>query len=194
MRASPKSSSRTETRSLDGKQDVRRLHVAVQDPGRVRVGKPFADLRARLDRRGVVQVAGAQRLAERLARDVLVGDVDVPRVAREGVGAQAARVAEAGGGGGLALGPRGGLALAGHDLEGDLEPGLLVAGEPDRPRSTAPERAQRAVSVEDEPGAFERERCIGHGSELVGGRRGVSSLTEARDTVWPHPQVNPLTA
>ena len=73
-------------------------------------------------------------------------------------------MAQAGRGGGLALGARGGLALAGDDLQSDVEPRLLVAGEPDRPRAAAPERAQRAVSVEDEPVALERERSVGHGS------------------------------
>ena len=107
----------------------------------MRVREPVADLGAGLDRGRVVQVAGSQRLAKGLARDEFVHDVDVPRVPREGVGPQAARVAEARRGRGLALGPRGGLALPGHDLEGDVEPRLLVAGEPDRPRSAAPERA-----------------------------------------------------
>ena len=57
---------------------------------------------------------------------------------------------------GLALGARGGLALARDDLERDVEPRLLVAGEPDRAGAAAAERAQRPVAAEHEPGAFER--------------------------------------
>ena len=150
----------------------------------------LADLCAGLDRGGVLQLAGAKSLTERLARDELVRDVHVSRVAGECIGAQAARMPQACGGGGLALGPRGGLSLAGHDLQGDVEPVLLVPGEPDRPRAAGPERAQRAVAVEDEPGAVEGKRSVGHGSELVGRRKGVSSLTEARDTVSPDPRLD----
>ena len=95
-----------------GEQHVRRLHVAVEDPGGVGVREPVADLRAGLDRRGVVQLSGAERLAERAARHELVGDVDVARVAAEGVRAQTARVPQPRGGRGLALGARGRLALA----------------------------------------------------------------------------------
>ena len=121
-------------------------------PARVRMREALADLCAGLDRVGVVELAGAQRLAERAARDELVGDVDVARIAGECVRAQAARVAQLRGRRGLALGARGGLALAGDDLQGDVEPRLLVAGEPHRPRAAAPERAQRAGSGRDEPG------------------------------------------
>jgi hypothetical protein len=152
------------------------------------VREPVADLGAGLNRARVVQLAGAQRLTKGLTRNELVRDVDVARVAGERVRAEAARVAEACGGCGLAFGPRSGLALPSNDLESDVEPCLLVTGEPDRPRSAAPQGAQRAVSVEDEPGAFERERSIGHGSGLVGDWRGVSSLGARRDTVWPDPR------
>ena len=94
------------------------------------------------------------------ARHVLVGDVDVPLVAREGVGPQAARMAQAGGRLGLALRARAGLALARDDLQGDLEPVRLVAREPDRARAAAPERAQRPVAAEDESGAQQRARAV----------------------------------
>src|SRR2546428_297464 len=66
----------------------------------------------------------------------------------------------------LALGPRAGLALARHDLERDVEPVPLVAGEPDRPGAPAPERAQRPVAPEDERGRGDggsvcHPRCFG---------------------------------
>ena len=79
--ASPKSSTRAETCVAVGEEDVRRLDVAMEDPGRMCVRKAVADLRAGLDRVVVGQLPGAQRLAVRLARDELVRDVDVPRVA-----------------------------------------------------------------------------------------------------------------
>ena len=66
-----------------GEEDVRRLDVAVEDPGRMRVREAVADLRAGLDRRVVRQLPVAQRLAEGVAGDELVGDVDVARVAPE---------------------------------------------------------------------------------------------------------------
>jgi len=66
-------------------QHVRGLHVAVKDPGRMGVGEPVADLGAGVERARVGQIAGAQRLSERLARNELVRDVDVARVSREGV-------------------------------------------------------------------------------------------------------------
>src|SRR6185437_14259396 len=114
----------------------------------------------------------------------LVGDVDVPRIPREGIGPEAARMPELGRGGSLALGARGGLPFAGDDLQRDVEARLLVAGEPHRARAAAPERAEGPVAIQNEPVAFERERSVGHGSELVGGRRVISSTPEPRSTVW----------
>ena len=113
---------------------------------------------------------------KRAAGDVLVGDVHVPRVARERVRAQAARVAQLRGGLRLALGARGGLPLTGDDLERDVEPRLLVACEPDRSRAAAAERAQRPVPAEHEPAPLQCESGVRHGSGQVGGGRVVSSL------------------
>jgi len=134
----------------------------------MRVREAVADLGARLDRRRVVEFARAHRLAERLPRDELVRDVDVAGVPRERVCAQAARMAQPCRGGGLALGAGGGLALAGDDLQRDVEARLLVAREPDRPVAAAPERAERAVAPEDERGALEGGRGIRHGSRPSG--------------------------
>jgi hypothetical protein len=145
-----------------GEEDVRRLHVAMQDPGGVRVGEPVANLRTRLDRDGVGQLTGPYRLAEGAAGNELVRDVDVPGVARERVRAQARRVTQARCGGRLALGSSGGLPFAGNDLEGDLETSPLVAGEPDRPGGSAPERPQRPIAVEDELARSRREGGTSH--------------------------------
>ena len=130
-----------------GEQNVRRLDVAVDDPARVRVRERLEDLRAGLDRVGVVQLARSQRLAQRLSGDVLVGDVDVARVALEPVRAEAALVPQPRRGQGFPLGARRGLALARDDLQRHLEARSLVAGEPDRPRAAAAERAQRAIAL-----------------------------------------------
>jgi hypothetical protein len=60
-----------------GEQDVRGLHVTVDDSPAVGVGQRLCDLSGRLDRALVVELARPHRLAQRAARDVLVGDIDV---------------------------------------------------------------------------------------------------------------------
>ena len=118
---------RTETVGAVGEQDVRRLDVAVDDPARVRMGEPVEDLRGRLDGGGVVELAALERVPERAAGNVLVGDVDVSLVARERVGAQAGGMLELGRRGRLPLGARSGGACAGDDLERDLAVLALVS-------------------------------------------------------------------
>src|SRR5205807_2589524 len=130
-------------------EDVRRLDVPMQDPGRVSVSEAFADLRARLDRGVLGHVAVAKHLTERAPWDELVRDVDVPRVAPEGVCAETRGMAQLCGGLRLTLGPRSRLALARDDLERDVESRLLVAREPDRAGASATQRAQGPVAVED---------------------------------------------
>ena len=126
------------------------------------VRKAVAHLRAGLDRLVVGQLSGAQRLAVRLARDELVRDVDVPRVAAEPVRAQAGGMAQLRGRLRLALGPHGRLALARDDLQRDVEARPLVAGEPHRARAAAAERPQGPVAVEDELDAGERRGSLYH--------------------------------
>ena len=109
------------------------------------------DLRSRLDRRLVVELAALERVSQGPPRHVLVGDVDVALVAGKGVGAQAVWMPKLGGCGRLALGPRPGGSGSRNDLERDLSVSLQVAGVPDRPHPAAAERAQRAVAAEDEP-------------------------------------------
>src|SRR6266550_9288797 len=101
-------------------------------------------------------------LAVCLARDELVRDVDVPRVAAEPVRAQAGGMAQLRGRLGLALGPHGRLALARDDLQRDVEARPLVAGEPHRARAAAAERPQGPVAVEDELDAGERRGSLYH--------------------------------
>ena len=146
----------------------------MEDPGRMGMRKAVADLRAGLDRIVVGQLSRAQRLAVRLARDVLVRDVDVPRVAAESVRAQASRMAQLRRGLGLALGPHGRLALARDDLQRDVEAGPLVTGEPDRARAAAAERPQRPVAVEDELDAGELWGSLSHARAEIGDPVGLS--------------------
>ena len=172
-----------------GEQHVRRLHVAVEDPGGMSVRQAVADLAARLERRRVVQLAGAECLPKRAPRHELVGDVDMPGVAPERIGTQATPVPELRGGRRLALCTCSCLSLAGDDLERDVEPCVLVSRQPDRPRAAAPQRTQRAVPVEDEPGAFEGKSSIGHGSNSLAVRGSFPlsppSQGDPRSTVWP---------
>ena len=87
-----------------GEQHVRRLHVTVDDPAAVRVRQRLEQLGGGLDCVLVAELAGRDRLAQRAAGDVLVGDVDVARIARERVDPLAPRVAQGRGGAGLTLG------------------------------------------------------------------------------------------
>ena len=133
-----------------GQQHVRRLDVAVDDPELVRVREPFENLRTGLHRSTVVQPAGTQGVAERLAGDVLVRDVRVLGVRSEISGFQAALVVEARRGLVLALGARGRLSFTRDDLERDLVALELVPGEPDGARAAAAERLDGAVATEDQ--------------------------------------------
>ena len=78
---------------------------------------------------------------------------------------------------GLSLGPRRGLALARDHLERDVEPRPLVAGEPDRARSAATKRPQRAIAVEDELDAGELWCSLSHARKEVGDPVGLSFPT-----------------
>ena len=131
-------------------QDVGRLDVTVHDPGSVSMRERVEHLGGDLDRVLVREIVRPHRLAHRSAGDVLVGDVDVARVVSDVVRAHAALVAQPACRLSLALGPRGGLALARDDLQRDVEAVALVAGEPDRARSAASEGPHRAIAAEDE--------------------------------------------
>jgi hypothetical protein len=111
-------------------EDVGRLHVAMDDPAAMGVRERVEHLRSGFDGSAVVELARRERLAERAAGDVLVGDVDMPRVARERVDALAARMAERGGGAGLTLGALGDPAFPDHHLQRDVQAVALVAREP----------------------------------------------------------------
>ncbi len=131
-------------------EHVRRLDVAMDDPAAMGVGQPVEHLGGDLDGRRVVQPVRPERLAQRAAANVLVRDVDVPGVPAEVVGPHAALVAQARRGLHLACGARRALALAGDDLQRDVEAGPLVAREPHRARAPATERLQGSIAVEDE--------------------------------------------
>ena len=148
--ASPKSRSRTSIDLRLGEEHVRRLDVAVDDPAAMGVRERIRDLRRDLDRGAVVDLAGAQRLPQRAPRDVLVGDVDVRRVARQRDDPLAALVSQGCGRAGLALGAVARLAFARDDLQRDVEAGSLVAREPHVAHAARAERPERAVPAEKE--------------------------------------------
>jgi hypothetical protein len=160
-------------------QHVRGLHVAVDDPVAVRVREALEDLRRELDGGRVVELARADQLAQRAAADVLVRDVHMAVVRAEVVGAHAALVAQARRGLHLAGGPCRALALARDDLQCDVEPGLLVAGEPDRAGAAPTERPERPVAVEDERAIGKGEGSGGHRSQSLRRGRGSSSAAES---------------
>ena len=151
--ARPKSSSRTSISSDSASRTFDGFTSRWTMPAAVRVRERLGDLRGDLDRAAVVELAGAHRLAQRPARDVLVGDVDVRRVAREREDPLAARVPQRGRRARLALGPVARLALARDDLQRDVEAAPLVAREPDLAHAAGAQRPQRPVPAEDEVAA-----------------------------------------
>jgi len=116
-----------------GEQDVRRLDVAVHDAALMCMREPVEDLNRGFDRRRVVELAAAHRLAERSARNVLIRDVHGLRIPAEAVGTLARRMPQARRRLRLALRSRGRLSLARDDLQRDVKPVLFVTSEPDRP-------------------------------------------------------------
>src|SRR5439155_14914801 len=121
-------------------------------------------LRRRLDGVIVRPCARPQSLAERLARDVLVCDVDVVAVAAARVRAQAVGVRELRQRLRFAACARAGLALPGDDLDRDVASAAVVACEPDGPRAAAPEGTDWPVPTEEES-LFEA-CCSGFGHVL----------------------------
>ena len=168
-------------------EHVRRLHVAVDDPEAVCV---------RERRRGSAPaISTASRSVSLPARSasrivvpvhVLVGDVDVAAVAAEVVGADAPLVAQPRGGLHLSRRTRRALALARDDLEGDLEPGALVAGEPDGAGAAASERSEGPVAVEDELAVGEGRGGVRHGHRLFAAA-GAVLRAEASRRLGPVP-------
>ena len=67
----------------------------MDDPAPMRMCETVEDLRRRLDRLAVAELAGAHRFAQRAAADVLVGDVDVAGIGAEAVRTQAPLVPQA---------------------------------------------------------------------------------------------------
>ena len=133
-------------------QDVRRLDVAMDDPLAVRVCQRVEDLRGRLDRFCIVQLVGVERVPQRSSRHVLVGDVDVARIARQRIDPLAAGMAERGSSTRLPFGPFGDPALPHDHLQRDVEPCPFVPREPHMAHPTRAERPERAVSSEYQVG------------------------------------------
>ncbi len=147
-----------------GEEHVRRFHVAVHDPPAVSVRKGFGDLRSHLDGPGVVERSAADRLAQRAPRDVLVGDVDVCRIASERDDPLTAWVAQRRSCARLSFCPVTRLAFTRHDLQRDVEPAPLVPGQPDVAHPAGAKRPDRSVPAEEE---LVRLRRRGHPRELL---------------------------
>ena len=126
-------------------EDVRRLHVAMDDSGPVRVREGVEHLRGSGDGVGIGERSCANRVAHGAARDVLVRDVDVAGVVTDVVRADAAVVTEPARSHGLALGAGRRLSLARDDLQRDVE---AVAARRARARPTRSRRF-RAVAPAD---------------------------------------------
>ena len=149
--ASPKSSRRHGDRVASSSRMFAGLTSRWTMPLRVRVRRGLEHLCSRLDRAGVVELAGADRLAQRLSGDVLVGDVDVPLVAvdrdRRGRNARSRSLA-------TAWASRSARAPAlpsrGTTLSATSRSLDLVAREPDGAGAAAAERAHGPVAAEDE--------------------------------------------
>jgi hypothetical protein len=131
-------------------QDVGGLDVTVDDPGPVCVGQCVEHLCRDLHGVFVREILRTHRLAYGPTRDVLVGDVHMARVVPDVVRAHAALVPEATRRLSLTLGARGSFPLARDDLQRDVEPGALVAREPDGAGAAATERSHRPIAAEDE--------------------------------------------
>ena len=159
-------------------EHVRGLHVAMDDPVAMRVGETLEDLRRELHRGRVVELARADQLAQGAAADVLVRDVHVAVVRAEVVRTHAALVAQARRGLHLACRACRALALPRNDLQRDVEPGLLVAGEPDRAGAAPTDRPERPIAVEDECAIGKGEGSGGHRSQSLRRERGSSSAAE----------------
>ena len=157
-----------------GEQHVRRLHIAVDDPARVRVCERLEHLCRSLDRGSVVELPAAKGLAERPSGHVLVSDVDVPGIASKAVGALARGMAKPCRRFRLPFRARRGLPLARDDLQRDVQAVLLVPSEPHRPGSAAPERSQRPVPTEDELALGKGWGGVRHWLSRVGGGPGNS--------------------
>ena len=107
--------------------------------------------RAASTARAVVELAAPHRLAQRLAGDVLVGDVDVLGVAARSRSARRQRWWRSRAAASASRSARdAALPSRGDDLQRDVEARLLVAREPDRAGAAAAERPQRPVAAEDE--------------------------------------------
>src|SRR5262249_18743166 len=159
-------------------QDVRRFHVAMHDPARVRMRETLEHLCCRLDGCAVGDGTVAERIPEGPSGDVLVGDVDVSVVATEVVRADAPLVPQARCCSGLARGPWRALPPPRDDLERDVETGALVACKPHRAGAAAPERSERPVPVEDELSLLEDARGRRHDPESFGAPREGPSRDE----------------
>jgi hypothetical protein len=156
-------------------QDVRRLHVAVDDPGRVRGAQRVEDPQADPRHLGRRQRPGRlDQFGEGTARDELHDDPGQAVLLYDVVDRHDARVFEPGRRPGLADGPGAKgrpFRLADHGrqdefLDGDVPAQRLVAGPPDRPHATPADDLDKVIAARHEP-----TRILRHKADLSDRRR-----------------------
>ena len=179
MRASPKSSSRTDTSSPSASSTFDGFTSRWRIPARARARAPRRSARSPRSRRGrparpPASPRGTCALGRTRRRCRRVADRARTRRRGGSAGWRSARRRVR-----LPLGARRRLALAGDDLQRDVEPVLLVPGQPDGAGAAAPERTQRPVAPEDESTSFQRKRGVRH-TPPTGWRPGRTLLLSHR--------------
>src|SRR5205807_510014 len=131
-------------------EDVRWLHVAVDDPLGVGVGERATQPDPDLHDVAVGQAARHEQLAECRTADELGDEVGAVVVDRGLVQRHDARMAEARGRAGLALEPPSDDPLARQELDRHVALEPLVARVPHGAEPAGPEAAMEAVAIEDQ--------------------------------------------
>ena len=191
--ARPKSRNRNEIPPASARRTLTGVNArGGHDHPLVRVRKPFQDLSRRLDRLGVAQLARSHRLAQGLTAHVTRRRCRRALSPSRSRRREAALVPQTDRRLGLALGAMGRLALPRDDLESDVQPVVLVAGQPHRSRTPAPNGAA-AVAVQDQFPA--RKRLCATDTTFGGLAAAVSKSFHTADsvvTVAPDPPRFPM--
>ena len=132
---------------------VLRLHVAVDDAARVRVGQRLGQVGADAGHVTIGQRPRTQQLGQGSAPNELGDEIDVVFVRSQLVDADDRRMVEPGRGHGLARHPLAAAALARDGLDGHLTLELLVPGRPDHTEAAGAQALLEPVAIEHQPGA-----------------------------------------
>jgi hypothetical protein len=134
-----------------GKQDVLRLHIAMDDPGDMEPGQSTCDLTSDGDRLWGWEQSSSQHLAQGLSLDQLRHQGDDAVVENKIVNRDEMRVHDPGQRGPLPDKPADELRVMAEslmeDLDGNLATSGAVGGAPDRPGSTAADLRDQGVAA-----------------------------------------------